>query len=93
MKDISVPVHHTNQVDPICGMPVNGSSVIAEAVYIGVRYFFCSEECYQIFVHTAVQCITELAHGGDNIGHRCPSQRSGESDSDIRDHAESPTLV
>ena len=40
MQEISVPVHYTNQVDPICGMPVNGSSVIAEAVYIGVRYFF-----------------------------------------------------
>jgi YHS domain-containing protein len=84
MKDAEFSYLRTNQVDPICGMQVNETNAVGKEIYIGVRYLFCSEECHQMFVHAATQHITELAHGGDCIGHRCPTQRSSETDGHIR---------
>lgn len=71
----------TNRVDPICGMPIDTTNAVAEETYIGVRYLFCSEECHRLFVRAATRHITELAHGGDCIGHRCPNQRVASSSS------------
>lgn len=78
MQQSTDVVRRTNWVDPICGMQVDSSTAAAEDVYIGVRYLFCSEECHRLFVRSAPRWITELAHGGDCIGHVCPIQRSHE---------------
>lgn len=80
MSTISYPVQRTNPVDPICGMAVSSGTAVAEAEFIGVRYLFCSEECYLLFMQGATTYITELAHGGACVGHRCPFQRSGMHD-------------
>lgn len=77
MVDSDVSIMRTNRVDPICGMQVDITNAEVEDIYIGVRYLFCSMECHQLFVRAAAQHITELAHGGDCIGHRCPNQREG----------------
>lgn len=74
MREIMTLIPRTNWVDPMCGMQVDTSSALAEEIYIGVRYLFCSEECHRLFVRAATRHITELAHGGDCIGHRCPNQ-------------------
>ncbi|MFN3983222.1 MAG: YHS domain-containing protein [Caldilinea sp.] len=76
MKESMTSTLRTNWVDPMCGMQVDATNGVAEAIYIGVRYLFCSEECRRLFVQAATRHITELAHGGDCIGHRCPNQRA-----------------
>lgn len=76
MRDTRVSILRTNWVDPMCGMQIDASSAVVEEIYIGVRYLFCSEECRRLFVRAATRYITELAHGGDCIGHRCPNQRA-----------------
>ncbi len=81
MKNASVPILRTNWVDPICGMTVDSLTAVAEEIYIGVRYQFCSEECHRLFMRAATRYIAELAHGGDCIGYRCPNQRAAD---DIR---------
>lgn len=75
MLSIAYPVERTYQVDPICGMAVSAGTAVAEVEFIGVRYLFCCEECYLLFMQGATRHITELAHGGACIGHLCPFQR------------------
>ena len=36
-------------IDPVCGMEVKPETAAATSVYEGVTYYFCSQECQQIF--------------------------------------------
>ena len=36
-------------IDPVCGMEVKPETAVAQSVYQGVTYYFCSKECKQIF--------------------------------------------
>lgn len=37
------------RVDPVCGMELEPGKVVAQTVYQGTEYDFCSEECKRIF--------------------------------------------
>lgn len=36
--------------DPVCGMQIDSSQAVAQTVYNGKGYFFCSDECRKMFV-------------------------------------------
>jgi YHS domain-containing protein len=54
-------------LDPMCGMWLTASDVIAEYVYPGQVYRFCSQECYARFAKAPEQYITNLAHSVEAI--------------------------
>lgn len=62
--------------DPMCGMLMTESQVVATYHYIGQTYSFCCDECRDLFAHAPEQVIVQLAHEPEGYwGHRCPRQR------------------
>jgi Cu+-exporting ATPase len=43
--------------DPVCGMQLDPSQAAAQAVYDGVAYYFCSEECRDTFLEDPEQYV------------------------------------
>lgn len=37
------------QVDPVCGMQVDDQDAVHRSEYLGVEYYFCSEDCKHKF--------------------------------------------
>jgi len=61
--------------DPLCGMLLAESQVVATYDYLGQIYCFCCTECYDLFVRAPEQYIIQLAHESEgHCGYPCPQQ-------------------
>ena len=62
--------------DPICGMWLEASQIVATFTYIGWTYTFCSLECCDLFARAPDRHVVRLAHDPEaHIAHCCPNQR------------------
>jgi YHS domain-containing protein len=48
-------------IDPVCGMEVNESNALAETVYEGRTYYFCSPDCKDEFEEDPEEYISSAA--------------------------------
>lgn len=63
--------------DPLCGMLLAESQVVATYDYLGQTYSFCCIECHNLFARAPEQYIIELAHESEgHCGYPCPQQRT-----------------
>lgn len=71
--------HYSNMrvVDPICGMEVTVSESAISFNFLGVTYFFCSDECREQFRRVPERHLVNMAHEPENefYGYCCPTQR------------------
>ena len=51
--------------DPVCGKQIDHSQAAAQAVYAGKAWFFCSEECREIFLKDPEKYIEALHEPDD----------------------------
>ena len=62
-------------LDPICGMRLSSEQIWATNTYIGQEYYFCSQECYALFLRSPEYYISLLAHNNrGHLGIRSPSK-------------------
>jgi YHS domain-containing protein len=63
------PVGVDEDVDPVCGMVVSGSSSTT-ATYEGRTYYFCSDSCRRRFESSPATSAAKATPHADEAGHR-----------------------
>jgi len=53
--------------DPVCGMQIDSSQAVAQAMHDGKAYFFCSDECRKMFVENPGQYLKNEKSGNAPI--------------------------